>query len=229
MDTSNVSTDGGGNSSPSVAVVITDTLTDKVIALIVVLTGNDTVFTAFDITKQIREENPLMNVPHIEVNDMVLAEFNLDFCDDYERTLTDLTVGRASYVYHPDTVLATTHPLAVQPAAGSTPTSPTSPTPGLVPLTDTDLTVEKRLNIPKPFLTKLGLVPGKMVRVDYDTDEGVIMLTEVTASPYETLQVNADARLRLSAVMLSKAFGRLPEKFDISVSPDDMIIFVKAK
>ncbi len=205
-------------SDPTVAVVITDTLNDKIIALIVNLTGNDSVFTAFDITKQIRIENPAMNVPHVDVRDMILEEYHNTFCDDYERTLTELSVGN-SFVYHPDTVSALSHPLAVQPVADPTP----------APDTDTDLTVHKRLNIPKWDLQQAGLVAGKMVRIDVDTDEGVLSLTEATSSPYETLTVNTDGRLRLNAQTLTKAFGCLPDNYDISRSADDLTIFVKAK
>ena len=210
--------------TPQVAVVVTDSLNDKVIALICKLTDVDTVFTAFDVTKQIRIENPTMNVPHADVKEMVLQEWKDTFCDDYERTLTELTVGH-SYVYHPDTVSALTHPLAVQPTA-----APTSSTPAPNPVAaDTDLTVEKRLNIPKWDLEKLGLVAGKQVRIDIDAAEGVISLTECTSSPYETLTVNADGRLRLNAKTLTEAFGSLPAKYSITRSADDMTIFVKAK
>ncbi len=225
-----VSTNGAPDGSPIVAVVVTDPLNDKVIALICTLTGLNEVFTAFDITKQLRTENPLMSVPHDGgVKEMVLEEFNNTFCDDYERTLTELTVGH-SYVYHPDTVSAMTHPLAVQPTAA--PVSPTSPTPALSPDTDTDLTVEKRLNIPKPILEKLGLTAGKMVRIETDYSQsvaGVMSITEVTSSPYDTLQVNSDGRLRLNAKMLTSAFGSLPDKYDIEVSANGMNIEVKPK
>jgi len=212
--------DGNGNNAPTVAVVVTDTLNDKVIALIVSKTAVDAVFTSFDITKQIRVENPTMNVPHMDVKDMVFEEFNNTFCDDYERTLTDLTVGSPAYVYHPDTVSALTHPLAVQPTA-----APTAPTASVSD--DSDLTAGKRLNIPKWDLQKAGLVPGKQVRIDTDPATNVMSLTECTSSPYETLTVNADGRLRINARMLTKAFGCLPDKYTITRSADDMTIYVK--
>jgi hypothetical protein len=199
-----------GDSSPVVAVAVTDKLNDKVLALIVILTGQDGVFTAFDITKQLRTENPTLNVPHADVREMVLEEYNNTFCDDYAKECIDLTVGRA-FVYFPDHMSALDHPLAIQPAS-----VPDSTVASTVTSTDTDLTVEKRLNIPIAILDKLGLVPGKLVRID--TDSGVMSLTEVTAAPTETLHVNADGRLRLNARTLTNAFGRLPDKYDISIS-----------
>jgi len=203
-------------------VVVTDALKGKVLDLIISLTEKNEVFTAFDLTEQIRVENPTMNIPHNDVRDMVFEEYRNTFCDDYQRTLTLIEKnGRRSdsYVYHLDTVSALTHSLAVQPAVVPTPTSSVS--------TDTDLTVEKRLNIPKSILAKLGLVAGKMVRIR--TDDGIMSLTEVTASRYETLYVNTDGRLRLNALTLTNAFGRLPDNFDISFNKVDWSIEVKPK
>lgn len=213
MDTSQVDA-----SNVVVAVgAVTDTLNNKVIALIIDLTGNNSVFTAFDITKQVRSENIKMDVPHQDVKDMVIAEFNNDFCDEYKRSFIELTVGY-SFVYHPEAISAKTHPLAVQPITDPTPTSSD---------TNTDLTVEKRLNIPKTFLGKLSLVAGKRVRVE--TGNGVITLSETTYSPPESLFVNTDGRLRINAQTLTDAFGRIPDKYDISVSDDGMYINVKPK
>jgi len=219
----NSSNNGGPVGSPNIAVVITDTLTDKVVALIVTKTSDLAVFTSFDITKEIRTDNPTMNVPHEDVKEMILDEFNRDFCDDYARKCIELTVGSRAFVYYPEDMSAYDHPLAVQPA--SAPVAPT-PTSTAVDI-DTDLTTHKRLNIPKPILAKLGLTAGKMVRIDTNND--VMSITEVTASPYDTLQVNTDGRLRLNSRMLTAAFGRLPDKYDIAVSSDDTTIEVTPK
>lgn len=189
-------------------VTVTDPLTGKVIDLIVILTGQDGVFTAFDITKQLRQENPTMNIPHKDIRDMVLAEYNNTFCDDYERTLTDLTVG-SSYVYHPDNISALSHALAVQ--RTSDPVS--SVTPKKVSDPDSMLTVENRLNIDKTLLNNLNLVAGHLVKVT--VLGGIMSLTPTTDPTGTTLVVNADGRLRINESTLTSAFGRLPKKYDI--------------
>ena len=207
-----------------VVVVIVDTLSDKVIALITSKVSAQILFTAFDITREIRAANVGMDVPHRDVRDAVLAEFTADIDDDfcmlYERTLTDLVIDTASYVYHPSIVPATNYHLAVQPDA------PTFiPTPASTADPDSDLTSENRLNIPKPLLESLGLVAGNMVRID--TIDGVMSITECTSTPYETLQINTDGRLRLNAKTLRTAFSSLPTNYDISLSSDGTTIKVK--
>lgn len=207
--------DGLNNSTtPVVAVVVTDKLNDKVIALIVTLTGQNTVFTAFDITKQLRREHPGLSVPHPDVKGFVVANYLTDdnFAEVYEKECIELKTGDRAIVYYPNDATPYDHPMAVQPA--SVPAAVNAASPAAAP--DTDLTIHNRLNIPISLLDKLGLVPGKLVRIE--TDNGVMSLTEVTASTVETLNINADGRLRLNARTLTNAFGRLPDKFDISIS-----------
>jgi len=216
------------NSSNNGTVAVTDSLNDKVVALIVVLTGNNDLFSAYDLTARLRTDpaNKGMNIPHNDVRDMVLEEYRNTFCDDYDRTLVKLTCGDDTYIYHPDNVDATEYHLAVKTDTTATTTS-TPTTDPAVSSTDTDLTVEKKLNIPKSVLVKLGLSAGKKVRVD--SDNGVISLTEVTSSPEKTMFVASDGRLRLCQTTLTEAFGTLPDRYDISVTPDQTTIEVKPR
>ena len=124
-------------------------------------------------------------------------------------------------VYYPNDASPYDHPMAVKPASSCS-TASTSSTPVL---TDTDLTTDNRLNISKSVLDKLGLVPGKIVKIT--TDDDVMSLTTTTDPAGTTLNVNADGRLRLNATTLKKAFGKLPDKFDITVSIDNSTIEVK--
>ena len=195
----------------TVSVAIVDTLQDKVQALIVVLTGKNAVFTAYDVTKQLRQENPTMDIPHIDVKEAVFEEWKQTFCDEYESTLTRLTIGQSAYVYHPENVPADSHPLAVK---------DTTPVKG-----DTDLTVENRLNISRRFLSPMSLVPGKLVQVS--TANGVMSLTPTTDTAGDVLVVNADGRLRLGEKMLTRAFGSLPAKYRIALSSDRTVIKVQ--
>ena len=196
----------------NVTVVVVDSLQDKVAALICVLTGQDALFTAYDITKQLRGENPTMNIPHQDVRDLVLEEFNNTFCDEYEITMTELTVGQYANVYHPETVSPKKHPLAVQDAPATD---------------DTELTVEKRLNVGKDLLQSMGLTAGKIAKVS--TTNGVMSIEATTDTSGDTLVVNADGRLRLGEKMITEAFGHLPAKYSISFSFDRTAIEVKPK
>jgi hypothetical protein len=201
------------DSSPTVAVVgVTDTLMDKVQAVLVILTGKNAVFTAFDITKQLRNGNAGMDIPHLDVKEMVFEEWKNTFCDEYESTLTELTIGQHAYVYHPETVSPLTHPLAVKPDTDTD---------------DSDLTVESRLNISKPLLSPLNLSAGKLVNVA--VDNGVMALTPTTDPAGKTLVVNADGRLRIGEKMLTSAFGQLHTKYDIALSSDTSTITPNSK
>ena len=168
------------NTTPNsdITVVITDSLSDKIAEVIATLTGLNSVFTAYDITKQIRIENPTMNVPHTEVKNIIIEEYKNTFCDEYECTLTELTVGQYAYVYHPESVSPLTHPLVVK--HNTTPVNDV----------DSDLTVENRLNIGKDFLGRMNLTVGKLVKVS--TTNGVMSVEPTTDTSGDTLVVNAE-------------------------------------
>jgi hypothetical protein len=218
----NGNTDTNGNTNDGgVAVVITDKLNDKVIIILSAMTDRNELFTIFDITKQVRQENPTMNVPHLDVKEMVLDSYRTDFCDEYDRECIDLTVSARAFVYFPKGESPYDYSLAVQPV---TPTPTSTPTRTSDP--NTDLTVENRLNIGKSLLDKLGLIPGKLVKVE--TYGGIMSLTATTDTSGSTLVVNADGRLRLNSRMLTAAFGTLPDNYDISFNNDDFTIEVKS-
>jgi len=195
-------------------VVVTDTLLGKVQAILVTLTGKNAVFTAYDVTKQVRIENKGMDVPHLDVKEMVREEWVSQFCDDYESTLIELTVGQHAFCYHPDGVSPYTHPLAVKPDTDSD-------------NDDSDLTVEERLNIGKANLHILDLKPGQLVNVV--VDNGVMSLTKTTDPSGKVLVVNTDGRLRIGKKMLTEAFGQLHTKYDIAISSDTSAIKVSPK
>ena len=100
----------GSNQDTDATVTVVDSLQDKVVDLIATLTGQNAVFTAFDITKRLRIENPTIDIPHWEVREIVFQEWKNTFCDEYESTLTELSVGSNAFVYHPETVSPSTHP-----------------------------------------------------------------------------------------------------------------------
>jgi hypothetical protein len=128
--------------------------------------------------------------------------------------LTELTNGQHAYVYHPDNVSAQIHPLAVQQTTVTT-----------VSNFDTDLTVEKRLNVSKELLVSMSLTAGKLVEVS--CSNGVMSLVETTVPSDNTLIVNTDGRLRIGEKTLLESFGQLPAKYNMSVSSDRSSINIK--
>ena len=202
-------------SNTAVAVKVTDTLKDKAIDLIVIMTGSESLFTAYDITQRLRSENKGMDIPHVEVRNMVHQEFNDTFCDEYERTLTELLTGDHSFVYHPENIAATDYHLAVKPVVDDTVDDGVG-----FPLTDSN-----RLNIPLSMLNDMTLKPSDKVHIE--TENGVMSLTTVPATPDNELQVNADGRLRLNSITLTRAFGSLSKKYNIAVSSDKTAITVR--
>jgi hypothetical protein len=198
----------------NLTVIVTDELQDKVVDVLAVLTGNDGVFTAYDVTKQLRLDNPTIEIMHDEVKEMVREHWVNMFCDEYESTLTRLTNGRSAFVYHPETVSPMTHPLA---SHGNPATAGKSD--------DTDLTVENRLNVSRDFLRPMDLTAGKLVKVS--TTNGVMSIEATTLTVGDTLVVNADGRLRLGENMLTRAFGQLNKKYNIELSSDKSVIKVQ--
>jgi antitoxin component of MazEF toxin-antitoxin module len=204
-----------GTPDMGVAVKVTDTLKDKTIDLIIIMTGKESLFTAYDLTQRLRVENVGMNVPHVEIRDMVHQEFNDTFCDEYERTLTELLTGDNSFVYHPENIAATDYHLAVKPAVDDTVDDGVG----------FGLTDSNRLNIPLSMLNDMEL--KKSDKVHIETENGVMSLTTVPATPDNELQVNADGRLRLNSTTLTRAFGSLSKKYNIEVSSDKTAITVR--
>lgn len=65
------------------------------------LTGNASMFTAFDITMMLRRANPSTNIRHGEVRDIVHNLYQSGQFGNYVRTLCDITPGQPqAFVYH---------------------------------------------------------------------------------------------------------------------------------
>lgn len=65
------------------------------------LTGNATMFTAFDITMMLRRANPSTNIRHGEVRDTVHNLFQSQHMTGYLRNTIRLNNGKEALVYHP--------------------------------------------------------------------------------------------------------------------------------
>lgn len=194
-----------------------DVVNDRAMAVLCDLTKQNKVFTAYDVTKQLRKENPTIDVIHSEVRDIILEEWKNTFCDEYESTLMELNNGQHSYVYHPETVSPETHPMVKS-----------KPVPTKNDVDEFDLTDKNRLNISKELLTQLGLVSGKIGQIV--TMNGVMSVRSSlpdTMLPARVLTVNTDGRLRIGEKMLTEAFGHLNKKYNVSVSSDKTAINIR--
>jgi len=68
--------------------------------LILQLTGNADMFTAFDITMMLRRANPSTNVRHGEVRDIVHNLYEGNQMNGFVRTLQRMDSGQDTFVYH---------------------------------------------------------------------------------------------------------------------------------
>jgi hypothetical protein len=64
------------------------------------LTGNATMFTAFDITMMLRRANPTTNIKHPEVRDTVHQLYSDNQMSGYVRDLVPMSNGQEAFVYH---------------------------------------------------------------------------------------------------------------------------------
>jgi hypothetical protein len=197
-------------------------------------TGQNKVFTAFDVTQKIRGDGVLSNVRHSEVKEMIFQDWKDTFCDDYESTLTKLKIGDKTmnaYVYHPENVSPTTHPLAIVEEEDEEVEDDNT----VVNIDEVDIAhvtkelteSEKRLSIPKDFLAAIGLSAGKIVYLDISDARKIIIRTDNSSnSNMAFYSVNADGRLRFSKSILDKIFQQDNNKYNIYVTPNKSIIEV---
>jgi len=102
-------------------------LEQKIRAKVWSMVLNTETFTAFDVTKVLRNENPTMSLLHYEVRTVVHEMFNNDeFFDggDYQRTLVKLKCGPNALVFHPDGLNPLDHPQADMPMSSALPCGP---------------------------------------------------------------------------------------------------------
>lgn len=64
------------------------------------LTGNATMFTAFDITMMLRRANPTTNIRHGEVRDAIHNLYSNNQMNGFVRDLVRMNNGQEAYVYH---------------------------------------------------------------------------------------------------------------------------------
>jgi hypothetical protein len=193
-------------------------------------TGQNKVFTAFDVTQKIRGDGVITNIRHSEVKEMVFQEWKDTFCDDYESTLTELKIGDKTmnaFVYHPEGVLPTTHHLAVVDEVEDEEVEMDEL--NIVCVTK-DLTFcEQRLSIPKGFLLAIGLKAGHIVNVSVDISNSrkIVIKKDDGSDTNATLySINTDGRLRFSRSVLNKIFNQDSFKYNIYLISDKNIVEV---
>jgi bifunctional DNA-binding transcriptional regulator/antitoxin component of YhaV-PrlF toxin-antitoxin module len=195
-------------------------------------TGQNKVFTAFDVTQKIRGDGVLSNVRHSEVKEMVFQDWKDTFCDDYESTLTELKIGDKTmnaYVYHPVNISPTTHPLAVVEENEEIEENEEVEIDDIsTSYVTVDLTAsEKRLSIPKGMLAAIGLKAGHIVYLDVsDSRKIVIRKDEDSHFKMPFYSINTDGRLRISKPVLDKIFKQDICKYNIYVITNKSVIEV---
>jgi len=183
---------------------------------------NTETFTAFDVTKALRAENPNMSILHYEVRTVVHDMFNNEeFFDggDYQRTLVKLKCGPNALVFHPDGFDPLDHPEADVPMSSALPCGPSVTTDddddtGVIqPLIDNDDDDDDdtcvyaqypadnrgRLCIRKEDLKGIDLVYGDTAYVS--VEKGVVLVSSkkpMDNSNYQGLLIDKDGCLRLS-------------------------------
>jgi len=204
-------------------------------------------FTAFDVTKQLRKDGE--SVAHWEVRDEVRRLFAIgEFGTNYDRQLVNV-MGNSTFVYFDSTTGA--DPDMYDPQwlnnAASTPSTPfdapipASPTvaPSVgAPATQhiANLTGENRLNISSVLLRKMGAQPGDLVDVEtvigFSVSVPAIIVKRCSIhNLYPQSQiVDTDGRIRISGRTLTKAFGPIQNKSSFIVRYDnkDNAIYVTA-
>ena len=140
---------------------------------------NQSVFTAFDVTKDARDRTR-ETVPHAEVRNIVYQEFSTgQFPDNYNQDLVVLVINNKpiATVYFPDGKSALDHPLALQPPVATSTTIPiaTSISNQVVAAPKApkmggrskdgdgyicDVTADGRVNIPQDLCSKVKLSGG---------------------------------------------------------------------
>lgn len=195
-------------------------------------------FTAFDITQEGYKRSTTQGT-HGTLKNLVHATMNQFFIShDYDRSLITTPTGNA-WLYHPtnDDISAYTNQLDVTDGHDSDDDDDAIPSPNDDDFSDADnsasstvvaakktamlATRDDRLNIPKNYLTQVGLDAGSNVKVAFDTDK--VVLSKISDDDEATLSVNSDGRLRLNLTQL-KDLNAASGAYSIQITADSIEI-----
>lgn len=213
-------------------------LASKVLKIVDSWTNEGHMFTAFDVTVQLRKDGE--SVAHWEVRDEVRGLFNdgvfSTYC--YGRQLVDVMSASTFVYYNIQDGSDTTKYDPYWLNAVSTPFDSPIPatTPAIVPAVGVnttsqvvaELTSENRLNISSILLRKMGVKPGDFVSVDCIIEKNTPMVYVTSGNGGDNLQVaDVDGRIRLSESTLKEAFLTVQSEYTITYDNKDNSIYVK--
>ena len=220
----------------------TDTINDEIEMLV----NMGVMFTAYDVTKTIRNADC-----HVLHNDVKQAIEQFDLPDSYKRSSVSVKGARA-YVYHPDTqnpntynpdsISETVKVVAQKPIAAPTAT-PTAhwvhktaqPIPSVTSVRSTTvvpnankLDKRGRFHVKGDFVRAMGLKPGDTARID--VQNGMIgIYQELYAPSTAKISYTVDEWniIRISNIHFQKAFGNNPNHIVSVVNPTSSMILIK--
>jgi len=211
------------------------------------------VFTAYDVTKALRKDNPGTNILHRDIRLIVDSIFvGAEMDAGYNRDLITLQSGDTAYSYFPAGKQAIDHPFAdpnaaqgvVQPT-GDDDDDDNSDGNGIVqpPPVDggqsttsdgtqtadsevVEVTKESRIAVPQPLLRKISMTTNSNVYVSLTDDPAKVFVHKGVSGMKQDacLMVNGDGRLRLAARALSNKFNKNYDQYKVEVVGDKIEI-----
>lgn len=196
----------GANASVAVTPDADFDLNDQVMLVARDYVRGKKMFSAYNVTNKVRENNDGEDVPHNAVRD-IMKRFSNDPAgmvrDGYETTLVSLPNGAATYVYHPfgtDANLFTGDVIS----SGTAYTPPTQTSSSVVTVQPTLLNSSlkatilanayNRVRVPSAFVREIGAAPGDALV--FSNNNGVATLgryvignTKYTVDAYSNVQV----------------------------------------
>jgi hypothetical protein len=186
-------------------------LGDFVATMVHQFVSQDKPFTVYDITRQLREDNPTVEFTRQDVKILVNYLYNIGKLNNYVRTSTILQTGDSAFVFHNANVSSDTHPFAEKRNDAPSSTDPDDDE----NLEDMiEITKESRLNIPQKLLKNLGMNVGDEVYLVLDDNITPAILTKDTVTDI-SMKVNADGAVRISQTNLVKKFKKVSQFYKV--------------
>ena len=224
-------------------------MSSKVQAVVNEFVGKGFVFSAYDVTKTLRNRNPHVNIRHEETKDEIYAMdlsgqcYTHDYCHVYGFNLfshsSDATADQRydiDWVENNPTQSGIAFDLSSLPTT-ITPTpagivQPSIPTPSTTSTVtddeedededDSDVlktTAAGRLNISGKLLNVIGCTTCVSLEKDEDDDGPFIRILRSTPNEELNYYFRDNGRIRINKRTLTKAFGKGKTKFKIAQSP----------
>jgi hypothetical protein len=179
-----------------------DELDDFVVKMVNQFVSQNKSFTIYDVTKQLRDENPTVEFAHNDIRDIVNQMFKRDQITGYLKQLAQLKTGQSAFVYFNINDDVTSHPAVGGDISVVDPTV-------LVPAQTDDeemieITKESRLNIPQNLLHSLGMNAGDDVYLQFNDLTDSMVLAKKGTTDSVGFKVNADGAVRIAQSRLVK-------------------------